>query len=255
MLHPFVSSRPVIARRAGGAVTSVVVHVLLIAAFVAASGNLTTQLRPRAGSAERVTYYRLDFAPSSAASAATASRSERPRDASAPPRRPSAMARLDELVASLEPIELSTDLAQLATSATVGPDYAAMVVGADSGGGGLADAIAQVIGKAYVRADASGVYDADVVERAVWPRRGNPTPVYPAHLMRQGIEAAYFVTYVVDSTGRVDRGSISFPEDVLEPFANAIRRALARSRYFPALLGGRPVAQRVRQQFRFQMAR
>ena len=59
------------------------------------------------------------------------------------------------------------------------------------------------------------------------------------------MEADFTVMFVVDSTGRVDDGTVEVPRDVHRLFADAVRYALSRSRYLPAQLAGRPVRQLV----------
>jgi hypothetical protein len=46
---------------------------------------------------------------------------------------------------------------------------------------------------------------------------------------------------------------VRFPDDAHPLFVASIRRALHRSRYDPAMIGGRPVAQLVEQQFMFRI--
>lgn len=100
-----------------------------------------------------------------------------------------------------------------------------------------------------------GAYTQDVVERVAWPHRDNPRPRYPAELQRAGVEGSLLVQFVVDSTGRVDEQTLTFPNDAQPGFLRAVRDALVRSRYFPAELAGMRVRQLVQQQFTFVIAR
>ena len=100
-----------------------------------------------------------------------------------------------------------------------------------------------------------GAYTQDVVERVAWPHRDNPRPRYPAELQRAGIEGSLLVQFVVDSTGRVDEKTLTFPNDAQPGFLRAVRDALVRSRFFPAELAGMRVRQLVQQQFTFVIAR
>jgi TonB family protein len=72
-------------------------------------------------------------------------------------------------------------------------------------------------------------------------------------LRRQGVEASFVVRFVVDTTGQVDENKIEFPTTAHRLFVESVKAALLRSRYFPAVLGGRHVAQLVQQEFRFRM--
>ena len=100
-----------------------------------------------------------------------------------------------------------------------------------------------------------GAYTQDVVERVAWPHNDNPRPRYPESLKNAGIEGSFLVEFVVDSTGRVDPKTLSFPKAAHPAFLRAVRDALLRSRYFPAELAGLKVRQLVSQQFTFVIAR
>lgn len=101
----------------------------------------------------------------------------------------------------------------------------------------------------------NGAYTEDVVEKTAWPMRENPRPRYPNELQRAGIEGSFIVQFVVDSTGRIDEKTLSFPRDAQPGFLRAVKDALLRSRYLPAELAGMRVRQLVQQQFTFVLAR
>lgn len=100
-----------------------------------------------------------------------------------------------------------------------------------------------------------GAYTEEVVEKTAWPREDNPRPNYPETLKRAGVEGSFVVEFVVDSTGRVDPKTFSFPKAAHPAFLRAVRDCLLRSRYFPAELAGIRVRQLVSQQFTFVIAR
>jgi TonB family protein len=100
-----------------------------------------------------------------------------------------------------------------------------------------------------------GAYTSDAVEKTAWPRENNPRPRYPDALKSAGIEGSFVVEFVVDSTGRVDPNTLSFPKTAHPAFLRAVRDALLHSRYFPAELAGLRVRQLVEQQFTFVIAR
>lgn len=97
----------------------------------------------------------------------------------------------------------------------------------------------------------TGPYSKDDVDKVVMPYTSNPKPAYPWGMQRQGIEASFVAQFVVDSTGRVDEKSIVFPPDARSQFTNEVRRALRRSRYYPAEVAGQRVTQLVEQRFTF----
>ena len=87
------------------------------------------------------------------------------------------------------------------------------------------------------------------------PRPGNPAPAYPPALRAAQIEGSVLARFVVDTTGRAEPASISFPEATHEQFAEAVRQSLLRSRYLPAIVSERPVRQLVEQRFAFTLTR
>jgi protein TonB len=101
----------------------------------------------------------------------------------------------------------------------------------------------------------NGAYTSDIVEKVAWPQRDNPRPRYPDALKRDGVEGSFVVEFVVDSTGRVDEKTMSFPSTAHPMFLRAVRDALLHSRYFPAELAGMRVRQLVQQQFSFVIVR
>jgi hypothetical protein len=120
----------------------------------------------------------------------------------------------------------------------------------------LADAIdASLITRRAGAPPPDGVYRPEAVDRIVTPFSDNPKPIYPRSLEASRIEADFTVMFVVDSTGRVDPGTLEVPKSVHRLFADAVRYALSRSRYLPAQLAGHPVRQLVSQEFIFRMAR
>jgi TonB family protein len=98
-----------------------------------------------------------------------------------------------------------------------------------------------------------GVLSANVVEVQVAPYPGAPTPRYPEALRAAGIEGAVTLEFVVDTTGRVEGGSVRVLSSAADAFVVSVRDALAGTRYHPALVGGRRVRQLVRQGFVFSL--
>jgi hypothetical protein len=104
-------------------------------------------------------------------------------------------------------------------------------------------------------APTNGAYSEGDVEKVAWPNPNNPRPKYPSLLLSAGIEQSFVVAFIVDSTGRVDERSMDFPTSAHRLFIDSVKRALLRSRYFPAEVSGRRVAQHVIQQFIFRVER
>ena len=93
------------------------------------------------------------------------------------------------------------------------------------------------------------------VDRQVTILSGYRTPRYPETLRTAGIEETLNATFVVDTLGRVEAGSLEIPDAQHAPFVAAVREALANARFRPAEVRGRRVRQRVVQAFVFSLQR
>jgi protein TonB len=99
----------------------------------------------------------------------------------------------------------------------------------------------------------NSVLSSDVVDVQVMPYAGGPTPRYPEALREAGVEGQVTLEFVVDTTGRVEGGSVRVLSSAADAFVVSVRDALAGTRYHPALVGGRRVRQLVRQGFVFSL--
>lgn len=98
----------------------------------------------------------------------------------------------------------------------------------------------------------SGAYTTAQVER-IAALKTVVEPPYPAAGRAMRMEGRVVVQLVIDSTGRVDLGTVRFTESIGEPFTIAVRSVLPRLRFEPARLDGRPVAQLVEMPFEFRL--
>jgi TonB family protein len=98
-----------------------------------------------------------------------------------------------------------------------------------------------------------GIYTDRFVDRAVIARGENGSPEYPAALRTSGLEGEVAVRFVVDSTGRVEPGSVVIVTSTHSLFDEAVRRWLTRTRYFPANVAGHRVRQLVQQRVNFNL--
>ena len=80
-------------------------------------------------------------------------------------------------------------------------------------------------------------------------------PQYPVLLRSAGVSGEVLMQYVVDTTGRVERGSDRALRTSHELFTLAIHELLPRFRFRPAELQGRKVRQVVQQEFTFSVER
>ena len=76
-------------------------------------------------------------------------------------------------------------------------------------------------------------------------------PSYPESLMERNVEGSATVRFVVDTTGYVDMATVKEIRATHPLFANAVRDAMPRMRFRPALAGNRAVRQLAEQEFKF----
>jgi protein TonB len=99
----------------------------------------------------------------------------------------------------------------------------------------------------------NGIFSAAAVDRTVLPRLDNPRPEYPRQPRAAGLEGSVLTRFVVDTAGRVERGSIEIVQATHALFADAVREWLPRTRYSPAESHGRRVRQLVEQRIAFAL--
>jgi TonB family protein len=80
-------------------------------------------------------------------------------------------------------------------------------------------------------------------------------PRYPPQLERAGVGGDVLVQFVVDTSGRVERGSVAILQSSHDEFASAVQQRLAALRFVPARARGRVVRQLVEQRFTFEVVR
>jgi protein TonB len=99
------------------------------------------------------------------------------------------------------------------------------------------------------------IFDVRSVDRPVRPLAGNPAPRYPAPLAQAGVQGVVTMRFVVDTTGRVEPGSIRVARGAHLLFERAVREILPHLRFLPADVAGVKVRQIVEQPFLFELAR
>ena len=252
MLRVLISSQPVRHGWIGGTAFSTVAHGALIALAVMSSGpNSSTVHEDRAVAREHVTYIQpATFLLRRPAPA--------PPDVKTAPAKPAKAAPPEpDISAAIARVDLQ--LANVAVPDPSAPDVTsvmdAWVAAPDSMPSSGTDLASKLLAQVNPPTPSDGVYTEEMVERSVRPRSGNPTPRYPSALQQMEIEGDFVVKFVVDTTGSVMDDRIEFPSSMHHLFAEAVRTALRRSRYFPATFAGHTVPQLVIQEFRFKMRR
>lgn len=245
MLHPFVSSPIVRHDHLASIFTlSTTAHVGLLFAAVISTGVVRRPQVPVA-LVELVRFAEVPFRTAPSALRALG----RPRDRATRDKPTPAAFQLPQLPASF-------DLVLPDPPAPPEYDYDDAAVEIGNAGVNTDDVLG--LGGGGTRRRAPGVYgayDEIAVERPVAALPGNPKPRYPTRMVSRSIESNFDVTFVVDTTGTVDRTTVELPASVLQDFASAVREVLFDWRFVPAELGGRRVRQRVLQPFTFRVER
>lgn len=100
---------------------------------------------------------------------------------------------------------------------------------------------------------AGGPVEERYVDKPIVLLPGTGAPRYPTTLQSAGVEGDVHARFVVDTLGRVEKGSIEIVESTHDLFAAAVRDALARARFKAAEAGGHRVRQLAEQTFTFRI--
>ena len=98
-------------------------------------------------------------------------------------------------------------------------------------------------------------YGEREVEKPVMQAPNSAAPAYPDILRQAGVEGEALVSFVVDTTGRVEIGSFKVIRTSHDLFAAAVKSALPRMRFFPAEVGSNKVRQLVQQPYSFAIVK
>lgn len=108
----------------------------------------------------------------------------------------------------------------------------------DFSGVGVEEGIFEGIGDAPV--DLAQIFNEAVVDEP--PERISSPPLeYPRTMQQAGVEGMVVLQAVIDTSGRVERGSIEVVQSTNAAFESAARRLLERSLFRPGRVRGRPV--------------
>jgi TonB family protein len=95
------------------------------------------------------------------------------------------------------------------------------------------------------------VLTADQVEKPATYEEGSASPVYPPDLLKARVSGRVILEFVVDTSGRVESGTVGVVSGTNAAFVDAAREALLQARFTPATVGNRPVRQLVQAPFDF----
>lgn len=86
-------------------------------------------------------------------------------------------------------------------------------------------------------------------------RISGPAPRYPEMLRQAGVEGSVILSFVIDTTGRVEPNSIEVIQSTNRAFEGPAREVIVRSRYRPGRVRGTPVRVLVQQSISFTIQR
>lgn len=78
-------------------------------------------------------------------------------------------------------------------------------------------------------------------------------PAYPQLMREKGIEGFATLRFVIDSTGLIDMATVSLVDASHAEFVQAVREAMPRMRFRPAMMGLQAVRQLAEQPFKFEI--
>lgn len=126
------------------------------------------------------------------------------------------------------------------------PRLLAAEVPIDSGGDG------QAASEAHEAEPTRAYFDVEV-DSTVVRDSTSEGPAYPAELLAKNINGYALASFVVDTNGRADPSTFVALEATHPAFAAAVRTALPRMKFRPAVMAGVHVRQLVQQQFTFRV--
>src|SRR6185437_14766325 len=122
---------------------------------------------------------------------------------------------------------------------------------ADFSGKGVEGGVAKGVvgGKGAVNPDQT--YFEFQVEKPALAKEDNPRPTYPSMLESAGVEGEVLVQFVIDTLGKADMNTFKVLKSSNDLFTQSIKNVLPRLRFYAAETGGRKVRELVQYPFSF----
>jgi protein TonB len=255
MMNTLLESRPRKKRATGGTIFSVVFHsaIVLFAVFATARAGVGKDDEPRA---QKVRFFKTTEQPKPVEKKQDTPPPKKPivqhHDAVMPPTPKAEIAPPKGFKVVETPIAVPTKIPDIDLSAKATNED-------DFGGKGVAGGSSTGADGSNGTRDGAGVdtskdYAEFEVERQVSPVSGTSIP-YPEGMRSSGVEGRVLAEFVVDESGRIERGTFKVLESTNSMFAQAVRDALSRMRFRPAQIGKTNVSQVVQQAFVFKLNR
>jgi protein TonB len=119
--------------------------------------------------------------------------------------------------------------------------------------GSLGDAAGEELELPDASSDSEKAYSEIEVDSTVALDPSAEGPQYPPALLKAGVQGVVYARFIVDTVGHVDTATMVVLDKPDPEFVAAVRTALGRMTYRPAILRGRAVAQLVEQPFIFRI--
>lgn len=231
MFSNLVESKPKSIRRTGGTISSFVAHYGLLLGMIYTSAEA-------ARSDEGPTVKEVAFV------------EPKPPETLLEPRQPDLLATLappKTVLLLVPPIEVPTSLPEINLSPRVTDpdDFVRRPQSPNQSGGGVRDGL---VPDGHVYLDFQ-------TEKPVVQAANSAAPAYPDILRQAGVEGEALVSFVVDTSGRVDQATFKVIRTTHDLFVAAVKNVLPRMRFIPAELGDRKVRQLVQQPFSFAIVK
>ena len=231
MFNQLIESKPKKQKMAGGTVFSIVLHTVLIAGAVYATAR--AGVKDEKTKAEKIQFVEMKKEPP-------------PEKKPPPPKevvvKPPPPKGFQVLRAPLR-IDIKIPEIDLSKAVTNEKDFSGKGVAGGTGTG--------VVGGTAT----NQTYFEFQVEKPAEMLTDQPKPKYPSVLESSGIAGEVQAQFVVGQDGRADMDTFKALKSSNELFTQSVKNVLARMRFSPAMIGGKPVKQLVQQSFQFAVPR
>jgi periplasmic protein TonB len=231
MFNQLIESKPQKQKMAGGTVFSIVLHTVLIAGAVYATAR--AGVKDEKAKSEKIQFVEM--------------KKEPPKVPDKPPPKevvvkPPPPKGFQVLRAPLK-IDIKIPEIDLSKAVTNEKDFSGKGVAGGTGTG--------VVGGTAT----NQTYFDFQVEKPAEMLPDQPKPKYPSVLESSGIAGEVQAQFVVGQDGKADMDTFKTLKSSNELFTQAVKNVLARMRFSPAMIGGKPVKQLVQQSFQFAVPR
>jgi periplasmic protein TonB len=240
MFDNLLESKPKKKRAAGTTITSVIIHagLITVAAYATASAGMEKEKQRQ----ENIKFVEVKKAPEVKREEPKPEPPKVEKVAVVPPPKGFQVLRA--------PVEIPIKIPEIDLSRRVTNEE-------DFTGKGVAGGIAKGVtgGTPIDLSNTNQTYFEFQVEKPAAAVPGTVNPSYPEALRSAGVEGEVRLQFVVDTTGRVESGSVKVARSTNDLFASAARAAVPRMRFYPAEIGTRKVRQLVELPITFQITR